>query len=60
MEREFDHKKWWLFVVQAVVYVVIAYLYFTIPGKELAYAIYIPLDFALSLCMVAFYIYYYK
>lgn len=60
MEREFYTGRWWLWLIQAIAYVVIAYFYFAIQGKELTYAIYIPLDFALFLSKLAFYIYYYN
>jgi len=46
-------------VIQALSYIGIGWFYFTVDGVELAYAIYIPLDFAIFLAMTIFYIYYY-
>ena len=60
MERVFYIGRLWIWPVLAVVYGIAAYFYFTIEGRELAYAIYIPLDFFLFLAMGAFWVYYYQ
>lgn len=59
-EREFYTGRWWVWLIQAVSYAGIGWKYFTVDGDELAYAVYIPLDFAIFIAMTAFYIYYYK
>ena len=58
-EREFYFGRWWVWLIQALSYIGIGYFYFTIEGKELAYAVYIPLDFAIFIAMSAFWTYYY-
>lgn len=59
MEREFYTGRWWVWVIQALSYIGILYLYFTVEGNELAYAIYIPLDFCIFVSMSCFFIFYY-
>jgi len=55
MKRQFYGKMWWLWIVQAVLYCAVGVVYFMVPGKELVYAIYIPLDVMLTICLGAFY-----
>ena len=58
MTQTFYSKMWWLWIVQGVAYViVIILLQFVLTGKELAFAIYIPLDFCIFLAMAAYYFY---
>ena len=58
-EREFYTGRWWVWVIQALSYIGISYFYFTIDGVELAYAVYIPLDFAIFIAMTMFFANYY-
>ena len=59
MEREFFVGRLWIWPLLILAYIGIIYFYMTIPGKELAYAIYIPLDFFLFIAMGSFWVYYY-
>ena len=58
-EREFYTGRWWVWLIQALSYIGIAYFYFATDGTELAYAVYIPLDFAIFVSMTMFFGYYY-
>ena len=60
MEREFYVDRMWIWGVQALSYIGITYFYMKTDGKELAYAIYIPLDMAIFVSMSAFFAYYYQ
>lgn len=54
-KRRFHIDLWWLWVVQAVLYVGVIAAYAIIPGKEIVYAIYIPLDILLTMSLAFFY-----
>ena len=41
--------------MQAVLYCAVGAYYYMVPGKELVYAIYIPLDIVLTFSLAAFY-----
>ena len=55
LKRQFYGKMWWLWIVQAVLYCAVGAYYYMVPGKELVYAIYIPLDIVLTISLAAFY-----
>ena len=55
MKRVFYHKMWWVWIVQAIAYVVVITLYFKQNGSELVFALYIPVDILLFLSMAAYY-----
>ena len=46
---------WWLWVIQGMLYVGVLVAYFMIKGKELVYAIYIPVDVLLTASLAAYY-----
>ena len=60
MTMVFYSRMYWLWYVQAVGYVAVMILYFTLKGKEIAFAIYIPVDFLVFLGMAAYYVYQWK
>ena len=55
VQRRFYDDRWWVWILQAISYIVVVTLYFTTDGFEIAYAIYIPVDFVLFVGMAAFY-----
>ena len=55
IKRRFYHERWCVWVLQAVAYTVVLGLYFTTNGHEIAFAVYIPVDFVLFIGMAAFY-----
>ena len=55
MSRVFYSKMWWVWIVQSLAYVIVIALYFVQDGKEIAFAIYIPVDCLLFLGMAGFY-----
>ena len=55
MERRFYSDRWWVWILQAISYIVVITLYFVTDGHEIAYAIYIPVDFVLFVGMAGFY-----
>ena len=46
--------KKWLIVVKLIVFGAVGVCYFVFKGPQLAYAIYIPLDFLLELVLLAY------
>ena len=46
--------KKWIIIAKIIVFGTVAVLYFVFRGPELAYAIYIPLDFLLELVLLAY------
>ena len=56
MTHAFYSKCWWLWLVQAVAYIVVISLYFVQDGKEIVFAIYIPVDCLLFVGMALFYV----
>ena len=46
--------KKWLIVVKLIVFSAVGVCYFVFRGPQLAYAIYIPLDFLLELALLAY------
>ena len=46
--------KKWLIVIKIIVFGAVGVCYFVLKGPELAYAIYIPLDFLLELVLLAY------
>ena len=46
--------KKWLIVVKLIVFGAVGVCYFVFRGPQLAYAIYIPLDFLLELALLAY------
>ena len=59
MKRVFDTSCSWLWVLQAVVSIGSIIAFIIIDGKELVYALYIPLDILFSVAKTAFFWYYY-
>lgn len=55
LKRQFYGGCCWLWYLQAALYIGVIYFYFTIPGEELVYAIYIPLDVLLTISLGVFY-----
>ena len=55
LSRRFYSDRWWVWGIQAVAYAVVLVLYCITDGKEIAYAVYIPVDFVLFVGMAAFY-----
>ena len=55
MNRVFYSKMWWVWIIQALAYVVVVTLYLSRDGKEIAFAIYIPVDCVLFLGMASYY-----
>ena len=53
-QREFIPMKKWLIVVKLIVFGAVSVCYFVFRGPQLAYAIYIPLDFLLELALLAY------
>ena len=53
--RQFYKGMWWLWIIQAVLYVGVIGAYFMIEGKEMVYAIYIPLDIMLTVSLGFYY-----
>ena len=60
MERVFYSRMWWLWVIQGILYVGVVVAYFMVRGKELAYAIYIPVDVLLTVSLAAYYYWTYR
>ena len=54
LERRFVKMPIWIQVVKIVVFVALVVAYFAYPGKELVYAMYLPLDFTLELFMTVY------
>ena len=55
MNRVFNGKYWWIWIIQSLAYVAVITLYFVKHGKENAFAIYIPVDCLLFFGMAVFY-----
>ena len=55
MKRVFYFKMWWVWIVQAIAYIVVITLYFKQNGSEIVFAMYIPVDILLFLGMAAYY-----
>ena len=55
MKRVFDTSCSWLWVLQAVVTIGVIIAYIIIDGKELVYALYIPLDILFSVAKTSFF-----
>ena len=60
LKRTFYIDLYWLWIVQFILYIGVVTAYIMIPGKEIVYAIYIPLDIVLTISLGAFYYYTYK
>ena len=60
MERVFYSRMWWLWVMQGIMYVGVFVAYFMIRGKELVYAMYIPVDGLLTAGLAAYYCWTYR
>ena len=54
LERRFVKMPVWMLIIKIVVFVVLVTAYFVYPGKELVYAMYLPLDFMLELFMTVY------
>ena len=55
MKQEFVSERSWLWIVNAVVYVVVIAVYFSVEGSEMSLQMYLPLDMSLNLAKVIFY-----
>jgi len=56
MKREFVHAHWLVVILHIVVFISCLIAFFLVDGRELIYAIYIPLDFLLDLGTLVFYL----
>jgi len=54
LERRFVKMPIWIQVVKVIVFIALIVAYFVYPGKELVYAMYLPLDFTLELFMTVY------
>ena len=55
MKRQFNTDYLWVWIIHGVVTVACLIMYFMIDGRELVFALYIPLDILLNLSKVAFF-----
>ncbi len=59
MEKKFTEDRMWTWIINFIAYVAMITSYFLIDGKEIIYAMYLPLDLLVNLCKASFYFMHY-
>ena len=61
MIQRFNTSRMWVWILNLIVYVGVVITYFLVPGHEIIYSMYIPLDVLLNISKAIYYFYcYYK
>ena len=59
MDKVFDLDRKWLWLLQVIVTIISIIMYFKVDGRELVFAMYIPLDIILNISTIVFFWFYY-